>query len=179
MGDVANRYANALFLAAGEINSAAVDRYGALLASFDDSLSKDAKAREFFLSPRVEKSRKKDFLADVFGVGDDRAMLNFLGLLIAKNRFSALSDIRTAYERLAREKRNAARAVIETAFPLTDEEIDRIAASFRRKLGVDSVEACVVVKPDLIGGIRVCVGSAVYDGTARSDLDRLYEKMTR
>jgi F-type H+-transporting ATPase subunit delta len=66
-------------------------------------------------------------------------------------------------------------ASVVSARPLSDEEKDKLAATFRAKLGKD-VRLNVTVDPTLLGGLTVRIGDTLYDGSLKGKLSRL-EKM--
>jgi len=65
---------------------------------------------------------------------------------------------------LAAARRDRSVAYVTTAVPLTDEEEDRLAARLTEMYG-RQVSAKIDVDPRIIGGMRVKVGSDLYDGT--------------
>ena len=75
--------------------------------------------------------------------------------------------------RLEMEKRTA---TIETATQLAPGSGDHIMANLRRKYGND-LTARFVVNPDLLGGMRIRVGSDVWDSSVRNRLYRLQQQL--
>jgi F-type H+-transporting ATPase subunit delta len=65
---------------------------------------------------------------------------------------------------VASEKRNKSVAYVTTAVPLTDEEEERLAARLSEMYG-RQVSVLIDVDERIIGGMRVKVGSDLYDGT--------------
>jgi F-type H+-transporting ATPase subunit delta len=63
-------------------------------------------------------------------------------------------------------------AVIESAIPLPADLQAEIEADLRRRYG-DGLSASFVHRPELIGGMRIQVGSDVYDGSVRAGLAAL------
>lgn len=67
-------------------------------------------------------------------------------------------------------------AVIETAVPLSPARQDEITGMLK-KLHGDQLTFEYVESPSAIGGLRIRVGSDVYDGTVRHRLQRLMSLM--
>ena len=85
-------------------------------------------------------------------------------------------DILQNYKRLLRleiEKRHAA---IESASELSSQTSSNILARLKNKYGND-LTADFVVDPTLLGGMRVRVGSDVWDGSVRNRLQRLQQQL--
>jgi F-type H+-transporting ATPase subunit delta len=96
----------------------------------------------------------------------------FLGLVAANRRASALPAMIKVFERLAAEDRGAISAEVVTAVPLTSAQSQALAASLRAALGKDP-EIETRVDPAILGGLRVRVGSRLYDASLKSRLDSL------
>jgi F-type H+-transporting ATPase subunit delta len=78
----------------------------------------------------------------------------------------------TAFERIAAEDRGAVSAEVTTAMPLTAAQATALAASLRLALGKDP-EIETKVDPAILGGLKVRVGSRLYDASLKSRLDSL------
>lgn len=177
MANIAARYARALFetgVAEGMGNEI---RYGKLLESFVGSVSDLGDFRSFLLAPQISRDRKKTFLSTVFPDPEDSRFLEFLKVVVDKGRLDMIGLISLDYQGLVLKSQNVLEALIETAFPLDSALVERIAETFCKKTGAREVRATVRVVKDLVGGVRVSIGSSIYDGTARSGLDRLLSSM--
>ena len=67
-------------------------------------------------------------------------------------------------------------ALVESAAPLTDAVATTVKAELAWRYGQD-LNLSFAVNQDLIGGLRVKVGSDVYDGSVRARLNELAEAM--
>jgi F-type H+-transporting ATPase subunit delta len=177
MPNVASRYARALFDTGVAEGGGAERRYGELLESFVKSMGEIAEFRAVLAAPHISRDQKKAFLSGLFGDPADERFLRFLCILLDKGRLENVGLISLDYKGLLLASQNVLEALIESAFPLDDATVKKIAETFRKKTGAREIRASVRVVPDLVGGIRVSIGSAIYDGTARSGLDRLLTSM--
>jgi F-type H+-transporting ATPase subunit delta len=75
------------------------------------------------------------------------------------------------FQRLIRLECEARTAKVETAVPLPTDIQDRVQARLRDLYG--PVNTTFTVEPSLIAGMRIKVGSDVYDGSVRSGLKAL------
>ena len=81
-----------------------------------------------------------------------------------------------AYQRLLRLEVEKRSATIETASELAKESSAQIVANLKRKYGGDLATRFVVNK-ELLGGMRIRVGSDVWDSSVRNRLDRLQQQL--
>lgn len=81
-------------------------------------------------------------------------------------------DILKNYQRLVRLEAEKSHAVIESAIPLDEAVNSKIIRDLRAKHGAD-LSTEFKVSPGLIGGLRIKIGSDVWDGSVRHRLDRL------
>lgn len=82
-----------------------------------------------------------------------------------RGALAVLSD----FLRMVRLDRNAHRALVESARPLPAEVRDAVQAQLQSLYGAD-LQTAFTENPALIGGMRVQVGSDVYDGSVRARL---------
>ena len=80
------------------------------------------------------------------------------------------------YRRLLRLEFEKRRATIETASPVDSATRFELSANLKKKYGND-LTTQFVVNPELLGGMRIRVGSDVWDGTVRSRLERLQQEL--
>jgi F-type H+-transporting ATPase subunit delta len=169
--NVGGRYAQALFdLANDEKQIPAVE---ADLKSLKSAIADSRDLRVLLYSPAFGAEAKAKGLAAIA----DRAKFNpltkkFLGLLAANGRASVLSAVIKAFEALAAKARGAVSAEVTTALPLTAAQAKGVAAALRTALGKDP-EIATRVDPSILGGIKVKVGSRLFDASLRSKLDSL------
>jgi F-type H+-transporting ATPase subunit delta len=168
---VGGRYAKALFeLAGDERQVAAVE---ADLKSLKAALADSRDLRTLLGSPSFGAADKAKGLAAIAAkAGFNATTKKFLGLLAANGRAQALGAVIEAFEALSAKARGAVSAEVTTALPLTDAQVKGVAAALRQALGKDS-EISTRVDPAILGGIKVRVGSRLFDASLRSKLDSL------
>jgi F-type H+-transporting ATPase subunit delta len=104
--------------------------------------------------------------------GKVRAMVD--ALIAEKPRYCI--GILENYQRLLRLEVEKRRAVIESAVALAPEVGAQVVANLQRKYGQD-LTAEFAVNPEVLGGMRIRVGSDVWDGTVRNRLERLQQQL--
>ncbi len=176
---VASRYARALVDLA-TAKGAVVDAHqmAAQLDAFDATLASSAELHNILLSPAVAAARKRAVVNRVgTQLGLAALVRNFLYVVIDHRRIGMLGEIRAAFETALDERLGLVRADVTSAAPLSAAEQQAIAAQLARLSG-KRVRAQFAVDGALIGGAAARVGSTVYDGSVRGQLQALRRKMT-
>ena len=110
------------------------------------------------------------------GVGLPATPSNFLLLLADRSRLAYLPAIIQEFRDLADGRLGRIRAKVTSAVPLSPDEAKRIAERLAQ-----GQKAQVIVEtsvdPALLGGVVAQVGSLVYDGSVRSQLEELRRAM--
>jgi len=85
-------------------------------------------------------------------------------------------DVLKNYRRLLRLELEKRQAKIETANEMDSATSSELVSNLKKKYGSDLTTE-VVVNPELLGGMRIRVGSDVWDGTVRNRLERLQQEL--
>jgi F-type H+-transporting ATPase subunit delta len=174
-GAVAQRYAAALADVAFEQNRA--DRVKRGLAAFVDALFESADLRNFLESPGIDSAVKRRAIGAIAErMGLEPAVRNFLYLIADHRRTEMLRQIEAAFRDELNARLGIAEAQVVSARPLSDAEKQELKAALERRTG-KKIEANFRQDKTLLGGAVVRVGSTVYDGSVREQLDRLREQL--
>ncbi|HEY8615015.1 F0F1 ATP synthase subunit delta [Phenylobacterium sp.] len=169
--NVGGRYAQALFDLARDQN--AVAAVEADLKSLKTALAESRDLQLLLGSPAFDAEAKRRGLSAIAQRAAFHATTQkFLGLLAANGRSGALSSVITGFERLSAEARGAVSAQVTTAVPLTPAQAQGVQQALRQALGKDP-EIETRVDPAILGGIKVRVGSRLFDASLKSKLDSL------
>ena len=106
----------------------------------------------------------------------DRGKIAALLQSLISKRPRHFIDILQYYKRLLRLEIEKRHARIESAIPLSAQAAFDIGARIKRKYG-EELTSEFIVNPALLGGLRVRVGSDVWDGTLRNRLERLRQQL--
>jgi len=104
--------------------------------------------------------------------GRTRSLVNSLIEKKPRNYIDVLKN----YRRLLRLELEKRRARVETASELDSTTSSELVANLKKKYGSD-LTAEFIVNPELLGGMRVRVGSDVWDGTVRNRLEQLERQL--
>lgn len=108
------------------------------------------------------------------GVVDDRAVRTIYTRLI-EEKPRGLLGILNAFARMLRLEMDRRHAVVESARRLDVPTAKSVEADLQKKYG-GKLTVEFRENPNLIGGMRVRVGSDVWDGSVKNRLDRLRDK---
>jgi len=172
----ATRYAKALLdVATSDADAAALDRD---LAAVTAAMHGHRELRQALTSPSVPAAAKRKVVATL---GDQLGLVavsrRTLDLLAERDRLGELDDVLAIYRERLLARQKIQRAEVRSAVPLSAEATAAIAAQLGAATGT-TVKVDTVVDPSLIGGVMATVGSTVYDGTVKTQLEKLRRQLT-
>src|SRR4030095_14126731 len=106
---------------------------------------------------------------------DPGRIASLVDSLIARKPRNCVAILQN-YSRLLRLELERRRARIETASPVDSQTSSKLIANLQKKIGNDLTTE-FVVNPQLLGVMRIRVGSDVWDGTVRNRLERLQQQL--
>ncbi len=106
----------------------------------------------------------------------DRGRVNSVVQSIIKNKPRHYIQLLENYQRLLRLESDKRRARIESATELDEAAGQRIVSDLQRRYG-RGLTTEFSVNPALLGGVRIRVGSDVWDSSVRNRLERLQQKL--
>ena len=114
--------------------------------------------RASFVEGALDRDRVKDFVAS-----------------IVKNKPRNYIQLLENYQRLLRLEADKRSALIESATALDEAAGKQIVADLQKRYG-RGLNTEFSVNPALLGGVRIRVGSDVWDSSVRNRLERLQQK---
>lgn len=176
---LAKSYARAILETAKEAKASAaqLDQYGAELEQFADLIRSTKEARVGLLGAATASKDKVAAVAEIA----TRAKLSplvsrFVGVVTQAERLKQMSEIAEAYGAVRLEAEGGVMGRVASADAIEPADLESLAKSFSQKLG-KKVALRSVVDPTLLAGIRVTVGGVTYDGSLRSQLNRLRDRL--
>ena len=171
------RYAKALLKIGLEEGKA--EQYGEELSLFNNFFQAEERLRLALINPAIHPKQRTSIVEEIAKrLGLSEAIVNFLRILVEKNRAKALPRLLQVYRDLLDEALGRARAVLYTPFDLPEERIREITKNLEEKVG-KKIIMCVEKDPSLIGGVVVKIGGMIYDGSIRTQLRRVRENMLK
>lgn len=172
---IAKRYAQALLQIAQEKDT--LDLYEKELNDVLASINADEHLNHIWYSERILTDDKRAAITELFTGKISDIVLNFLCLLIDKNREEYLPDIFHVYKSLADVSRNIVYAQVRTAAQLADKDYQELEAKLSAMTG-KNVRLKVQIDPSLIGGLVVKIGDKVFDGSVVKRLAIMKKRLT-
>jgi len=174
MSAVAGRYAKALFALAKEA--------GTLPSTADELARVAAQASQPSVAavlgnPLLPASRRAEIaqlLVRELALSD--LLTRFVGLLADHQRLQILPAIHAYVQRLLDQELGRVRVSIRSAAGLQAQQEGDLVAAFTTLTGKQVIPQ-VSVDPELLGGVVVEVEGKVYDGSVRTQLDRLAKEL--
>ena len=170
ISEVAERYGYGLFLVAKESDTvlSKQEQCEVLL----EALKQSEDLLVFLKAVKIKAEEKKDYLESMFFNVLDKEMINFLKLLVDKDRTYYLKEILQMYIDLADDELGIQKATVQSAKPLSESDLNQIQTALEKKTG-KKIVLKNTVKPELIAGIKVIVGNSVTDSTLKNKMDTL------
>lgn len=174
---VARRYAQALLDLAEERG-----RSSELREALDAAQRLLAPGSELLASldnPALPAERQQALVSAVWPAAPGSAeelVARLLGLLVARRRVALLAAVGEAYGELWNTRHGVVAARATSAAPLAVDERQALQATLRGLTGRE-VELTADVDPQLMGGVVLEMEGRVYDGSVRSRLNALRERL--
>jgi F-type H+-transporting ATPase subunit delta len=175
MQDAAHVYADALFEVAKEKGK--LDAIRDQLAQFADAVDGNRELQVFFFSPYFSSAEKIDGVKRAIA-GADLEFLNFLELLIEKQRMTEIFRIRRQFEELWKHENRRIDVTVTSAIELDAAVVSKIGEEIERQTGQE-VELASRVDEDILGGVVLQVGNMVLDASIRSRLEKLRKSVAQ
>lgn len=149
------------------------------LASFVSLVDGEAALRRALVNPAIPAPRKKALVTELLARAPLQPPVAKLLLLLAeRDRLALLPDVLDLYRQRLLDLRNIVRAEVTTAVPLEAGRVEALRAALGALTG-GQVAMTTRVDPGLIGGVVTRIGSVVYDGSVRRQLERMREALTQ
>jgi ATP synthase F1 delta subunit len=175
MQEAARVYAEALFDVAKDKDK--LDAVRDELAQFVDAVDGNRELQVFFFSPYFSSAEKVAGLKRA--VSDaDAELVNFLELLIEKQRMPEIFRIRRQLDELWKQENRRIDVTVTSAVTLEPSVVEKVGEEIERQTG-QKVELSSRVDAEILGGIVLQVGNKVLDASIRSRLEKLRKSVAQ
>ncbi|HYU16113.1 MAG TPA: ATP synthase F1 subunit delta [Candidatus Acidoferrum sp.] len=174
-GSVARRYARALL----QIGTADgnLERIGREVGDLAAALKRSAELAQALSSPVFQRAdREKVLRALLDRIGATQAVVNLTRLLLDRERIAVLPDISRELDVMIDARAGRVAARVRSAVPLDEQQQKRLVKTLESLSG-KKVEMAVEHDPALLGGLVAQVGDVVYDGSLRTQLEKIRNEL--
>lgn len=176
ISSTSKKYSKALFDIASENNS--LELFADQLGEICEVLSSSQDLCVVMNNSSISQTKKNEILEAVFSDKIDSKLLNFLRILVSKNRFSELENIYNSY--LERIKQNFNRKDVEivSSLDLDEQMKSEIVEKLRQKLHSEVLPQWKT-DADIIGGLIFKFDDFIVDMSIRAKLKDLSKNILR
>jgi F-type H+-transporting ATPase subunit delta len=172
---IANRYARAL--ADVIIERRETNEVTAELNKFAQMMAGYPQLRDVFASPVLAAERKRAVLNELLARMNPRqTTANFLQLLLSNSRLHDLDQMLRALSNELDARTNIVSAEITTAREISEQEQAMLRDKLKTATGKE-VRLQFRADPAIIGGVVTRIGSLVYDGSIKSQLAQMKQRL--
>jgi len=172
LATIARPYAEALLKASAGGDAATLAAEVTALAQ----VAADPQMRRFADDPKARSAQVVEVLMSIAktpsGASPGTAAKNLVATVIDNGRLAALPEIARQFQALLDAKSGTSQATVESAFPIDASQLAEVKATMERRFS-RKLDVQVVVKSELIGGVRVIVGDEVLDTSIRARLEQM------
>lgn len=137
---------------------------------------REEKIKHFLANPDFTKEKKKQFIEDSFSTLFSDIFLNFLYLLIDKNRLDYLSDIAAEYKKLYYELKGIEEVTVILAHSIDKPLLNKLENRIKKLIDKE-IELKVEINPEILGGVSIYFKDHVIDGSLKYNLKQLKENL--
>lgn len=124
-------------------------------------------------NPLIPNSNKKKIISNIFADQINKITLDFIKLIIDKNRVILLPKICEEFIKISYERTGITIANVITSIPFTEKQYDLLISKIKSLTNAKRVEIKVEVDEDLIGGFTIQLGSKIIDSSLRGQLQQM------
>lgn len=172
---IARRYSSAL--ADVVIKSGGTDVVRDELKIWQKMIGENKSLSEIFANPSINQANKEKVLDELIKKSKpNKTTANFLQILLKNNRLGELGEINERFEQVLDERNGIVSASVTSARPLGEAEKSELRASLAKMTG-KQIKLNYNTDETIIGGVVTRIGSTVYDGSVKTQLENLKQQL--
>src|SRR5687768_11998129 len=172
---IARRYGTALadvVLKTGETETVKSE-----LKTWEQMIASSGDLQNAFGNPSIAHIAKERVLESLISKANpSKTTANFLRIVVRNGRLTELSEINDKFEAVLEERSGNVLAEVTSARELSEDQKRELRSNLERLTG-KHVHLNFGIDPALIGGVVTRVGSTVYDGSVKTQLENLREEL--
>lgn len=149
------------------------------LSQFQNLMAESIQLGEVFRNPAVPHDQKSRLLETLLArVKPDQTTANFLRVLLKNARLGDLEAVNKKFSSILEERAGMVSADVTTATPLSTVEQTALQTKLQTVTG-KKVNLNFKIDPEIIGGVVTRIGSTIYDGSVKNQLEQFKEQMIK
>lgn len=147
------------------------------LAAWEALMQANPQLVEVFRHPTIPHEQKRGVLSELIKRSRIHpSTANFLQILLQNHRLADLSEINRQFTQELDRRAGVVNAQVTTARPVSTQAQEALRSRLMKLTG-SKVRLEFGVDAELIGGVVTRIGSTLYDGSVRGQLQQLKQKM--
>ena len=174
---VARRYATALadvVVKNGDSSGIQIE-----LKQWETLMDSSADLQSVFGNPAIQQANKEKVLENLIERSKPtKTTANFLRVLLRNGRLTDIGEINSKFASVLEERSGGTTAQVTSARPLSDAQKSEIKTNLERMTG-KRISPDFTIDESIIGGLQTRIGSTVYDGSVKTQLENLKQQMIK
>lgn len=147
------------------------------LSAWESMMQSNGQLLEVFRNPTIPYEQKSGVLKALIARTRVRPVTaNFLQILLQNHRLADLQEINKKFTDELDHRSNIVSAQVTTARPIPEQTQAALRGRIAQLTGSD-VRLQFATNDELIGGVVTRIGSTIYDGSVRGQLQQIKEKL--
>jgi len=168
---VAEPYAEALFESSKLMQL--VDKTHQDLKTVEVIIQQSQSLQSFLVNPLIAINIKKNVLKNILIDQVSTHVLNFLFILVERRRMILFNSIVNYYSNLVNELELIKLITVYTVIPLNNEQKQALQSKLQVLTNSKEVQLIIEIKPELIGGLVIKMGSKIIDMSIYGQLNQI------
>lgn len=173
---ISKNYATALMDVASEDNS--YDKFEIQLGEIYDVLCSSKDLQIVMTNSSISTEKKIQILSEIFGGKIEKKLINFLKILVEKNRFNEFAAIKKSFSDMVQKLSNKKTVEITSPIKLNFENKTNVLFKLEHKFNCEILPVWKVDK-SLIAGLTFKYDDCVIDTSFRAKLENLSKNINR
>ena len=167
ISQLAKTYADSLFEADENREKILSD-----LMTVSDVIENSSEFASTMLNPAISLNIKFEIIDEIFKNELSPKVLNFIKIIVEKNRFNAFGQIISAYKELLDSANNTQNVEIISAIELSDSQKQNIIEKLSAKLN-KNIKPDWIIDKSIIAGLVIKMDDNVIDSSVKNKLEKL------
>jgi len=147
------------------------------LKTWEGMLAANADLQTVFENPAIAHANKEKILESLLAKANPtKTTSNFLRVLLRNCRLTNLAEINKKFAAVLEERSGRVSAEVVSARELSEAQKSELRSNLEKLTG-KQVQLNFGIDQNIIGGVVTRVGSTVYDGSVRTQLENLREQL--